>query len=53
MCLRFLFNYAYLIRKKQIPLTYRTVVRKKKKEISTLFNIWTKNLREKLTKEGI
>ena len=25
----------------------------KKKEIRTLFNIWTKNIREKLTKEGI
>ena len=32
LCLRFLFFYAYLIRENQIPLIYRTVVRKKKEK---------------------
>ena len=40
-------------KKNQIPLIYRTVVRKKRKEIRTLFNIWTKNICIQLTKEGI
>ena len=39
-------------KKNQVPLIYRTVVRKKK-EIRTLFNIWTKNICKQLTKEGI
>ena len=49
----FIFLRVFNKKKSNTVNIYNCCSKKKRKEIRTLFNIWTKNIRKKLTKEGI